>query len=170
MTTYTVRSDTSGHNLPIGAIVTPCPGPAWSDPDVDWYTQGGDGDDVAIDPADLEERSDAEIMGRVTGSVASTYIRERRDPLTGELVPDEIQVSVPGGLVTTEHEATQRERLREAIRLAVESHGDAIGVTDPTTLGHVSDYILDSGLILGNDSTLIQDLLRYEEAMRLRLS
>lgn len=47
----TVVSDNySNHNLPVGAKVT-----LWDvdDDGVFWYTQGGDGDEVAIDPRDL---------------------------------------------------------------------------------------------------------------------
>lgn len=50
-----VMSDNhSNHNLPIGAVVEPCEPPAWAS-GTDWYTQGGDGDEVAIDPRDLED-------------------------------------------------------------------------------------------------------------------
>lgn len=49
--TFTVRSDDhSNHNLPIGATVT---FHRYYD-GVNLYTQGGGGDEVAIDPRDLE--------------------------------------------------------------------------------------------------------------------
>jgi hypothetical protein len=48
-----VSDDYSNHGLPIGAEVEPIEGPDWADPDTDWYTQGIEGDEVAIDPRDL---------------------------------------------------------------------------------------------------------------------
>jgi hypothetical protein len=53
MTTYTVRSDHySDHNLPIGATVTFL---RWDEHNnVALFTQGGDGDEVAIDGRDLQ--------------------------------------------------------------------------------------------------------------------
>lgn len=45
----------SGHGLPVGAVVTPTDAPEWDAGSNDWYTQGGDGDEVAIDPRDIEE-------------------------------------------------------------------------------------------------------------------
>lgn len=54
MNTYRVIADTSAHNLPIGATVSPIDPPDWYyGPSVGWYTQGGDGDEVAIEPTDL---------------------------------------------------------------------------------------------------------------------
>lgn len=50
---FRVIGDTSAHGLPVGATVSPADPPAWSDRDVRWYTQGGDGDEVAIAPEDL---------------------------------------------------------------------------------------------------------------------
>ena len=53
-----VRSDNhSGHGLPIGAEVEMLEEtPEWAKGEfpLDWYTQGGDGDEVAIDERDLE--------------------------------------------------------------------------------------------------------------------
>lgn len=49
-----VKSDDySGHSLPIGAHVQRVPTPDWAD-GTDWYSQGGDGDEVAVDLRDLE--------------------------------------------------------------------------------------------------------------------
>lgn len=54
-TRYVVTGDKwSGHGLPVGAVVTRTTGPEWSTGGgVEWYTQGGDGDEVAIDPRDI---------------------------------------------------------------------------------------------------------------------
>ena len=52
MDAFKVISDEySNHNLPIGARVTFL---GYGDDYADLYTQGGDGDEVAIDPRDLE--------------------------------------------------------------------------------------------------------------------
>lgn len=50
-----VSDDHSNHDLPIGARVTRVPAPTWaaSADDGDWYSLGGDDDEVAIDPRDL---------------------------------------------------------------------------------------------------------------------
>lgn len=53
---YTITADTSGHGLPIGSIVTSLDtsdAPDWSDDGVEWYTQGGEGDEVAIEAIDI---------------------------------------------------------------------------------------------------------------------
>lgn len=50
-----VSDDHSNHNLPIGALVTSPEAPEWASSDGDWYTLGGAGDEVAIDPRDLQE-------------------------------------------------------------------------------------------------------------------
>ncbi len=52
LSAYRVIADTSGHQLPIGAVVIPTDTPEWAS-DGDWYTQGGDGDEVAIESDDL---------------------------------------------------------------------------------------------------------------------
>ena len=53
---YRVISDNySGHGLPVGAVVSKTTAPVWSAFPDEWYTLGGDGDEVAIDPRDLEE-------------------------------------------------------------------------------------------------------------------
>lgn len=54
-----VSDNHSNHNLPTGAVVRRCEAPDWSD-SADWYTQGADGDEVSIDPRDLEPVTDAE--------------------------------------------------------------------------------------------------------------
>lgn len=52
---YRVKSDDfSNHGLPIGAVVEKCAGPDWSNTHY-WFTQGGDGDETAIDDRDLEK-------------------------------------------------------------------------------------------------------------------
>lgn len=55
-----VSDDFSNHNLPVGAAVTPCPPPSWAafGDNGNWYTQGGVGDEVAIDPRDLTPATD----------------------------------------------------------------------------------------------------------------
>lgn len=53
---YEVINDSSGHGLPKGAQVTPTGAPNWSNGDVQWYTQGGTDDEVAIDHHDLIEK------------------------------------------------------------------------------------------------------------------
>jgi len=54
MGTFRVTSDEfSNHNLPIGAVVTSTDPPEWADSSARWFTQGIDGDEVAIDPRDL---------------------------------------------------------------------------------------------------------------------
>lgn len=52
---FRVIGDTSNHGLPVGATVSPTDPPEWAgdEYDVQWYTQGGDGDEVAIEPVDL---------------------------------------------------------------------------------------------------------------------
>ena len=54
---FEVVSDNSNHNLPIGATVH------WLvyEDGVDKYTQGGDGDEVSIDPRDLREVTEKRI-------------------------------------------------------------------------------------------------------------
>lgn len=52
-----ISDDYSDHNLPIGAVVTKVEAPEWADGG-DWYSQGGDGDEVAIDPRDLRVAGD----------------------------------------------------------------------------------------------------------------
>lgn len=56
---YRIKSDDySGHGLPVGAVVTrldTSDAPDWSDDGVEWYTQGIEGDEVAIDSRDLTE-------------------------------------------------------------------------------------------------------------------
>jgi hypothetical protein len=48
-TRYVVTGDDhSGHGLPVGTEVTHL-----TTETVEWFTQGGDGDEVAIDPRDL---------------------------------------------------------------------------------------------------------------------
>ena len=60
--TYRIISDNhSNHGLPIGAKVVQLDtsdAPDWSDDGVEWYTQGGEGDEVAIDSQDLETLTD----------------------------------------------------------------------------------------------------------------
>lgn len=58
MSAMIVRSDRfSNHGLPIGAVVERTDPPEWFGPDDEghWYSLGGDGDEVAIDPRDLKE-------------------------------------------------------------------------------------------------------------------
>jgi len=45
----------SDHGLPVGATVARCAAPEWValGDDGDWYSRGGEGDEVAIDPRDL---------------------------------------------------------------------------------------------------------------------
>ena len=55
-----IGDDFSNHGLPIGAVVAPIDPPAWCRPgpaEGQWFTQGGDGDEVAIDPRDLVQES-----------------------------------------------------------------------------------------------------------------
>lgn len=56
MTFRVIGDDHSNHNLPIGALVEQLDtsdAPDWSDDGVEWYTQGAEGDEVAIDSRDL---------------------------------------------------------------------------------------------------------------------
>jgi len=55
-----ISDNYSNHNLPIGAVVErldTSDAPDWSDDGVEWYTQGIEGDEVAIDSRDLEPES-----------------------------------------------------------------------------------------------------------------
>lgn len=52
MSEYIVTGDDySNHNLPVGARVVQVEAPEWSE-GAEWFSQGGDGDEVAIDPRD----------------------------------------------------------------------------------------------------------------------
>lgn len=94
---YIIKSDDhSGHDLPAGTEVEPFPLPAdapvWKR-GVKWYTQGVEGDEVAIHPADLHdlpvgyrwatedetERPDAILVSRSVSADGTPYIHGEAD-------------------------------------------------------------------------------------------
>lgn len=78
---YVVGDAFSDHGLPIGARVSPCPPPPWATSS-GWYTQGLEGDEVAIDPRDLATPADFFANLTYNGSRPG-----REGPYDGYVVP-----------------------------------------------------------------------------------
>jgi hypothetical protein len=98
-----VKSDEySNHNLPIGAEVEMLEEtPEWAQCEfpVDWYTQGGDGDEVAIDPRDLEDLPVGYRWATAEETEANLpyaiVVKRTFDSAGNEYTQDEADVAVP---------------------------------------------------------------------------